>query len=1326
MKPNVLIPTLAFATCCVGSSNAAILYWDGGASTFNTLSDNATTTAQNWLDAGAGAGNWDDGVSSTALTSWNPGDSAVFGGGTVAPQSVTAGTLTIGDITFGGGGDGSGTTGTNYTLTGGAITLSAGSVVTANTNATIASTLTGSGSLTKQGGAILTLSGTKDFTGGTTVNGGTLTLGTGGAAGVLRGTLAVNSGATVSASTNWSFGHTSGTCVSGVTLNGGTLNFTGTADGGGTSASLITLTGATISGSRWDWFNGITNSAEMVTNASATTATISSGFRLRFNAGSQAKLTVASGTPADGTDLLVSGNITQATNANGIIKDGNGVLRITGTASYTGATTVNAGRVIFSTASNDRFNGSGGLSIAANSTFELRTTGNARFAPGAGNITGAGTFEKTGNFVTYMANGGNRQKLNLSSGGLVWVREGTMSDFETTATNKADLTIETGAIAQQVLAGTAYFDALSGGGTLAIGNNAKVVAGVDDGSGNFAGSITNGFAGTASFEKAGAGTQTLSGSCTHSGATTVSGGTLVVDGSLDNSAVAVSSGGTLAGTGSVKSATVSGILTPGGETLDTLDVTNALTLSPGGKVVCQIDKTGGVLTNDQLIVGSVIYGGTLEVTATGAPLTAGDSFQLFSAVPLNYAGSFSNFILPALTGSLNWDLSNLGVDGMITVVDYAPTPVFTPAAGGYVGAQSITMNSGDGATIYYTYTTNGSEPANPTTSSNAGVPGSGTATFNMPTNSSLWIKAIATKAGSSNSPVASATYATIETPTWTQPLGGDWTVAGNWQAGVSPNGADTIADFSSLDLTDDATVYVDQARTIGSMIFGDTVPSHNWSLDGSALTLDGVSPSITVANQTTTISAPLGGVSALLKNGTGTLVLSNPTYTGGTAVAQGRLVLSNPASATGTGTGGFRTSDISFDAGSTLEFALTSDWRTPNNGMSITGAGTLVKSGSGTLKLGGSTADYANEVTLDSGSLIDIQGGRISLDYAYNKTTWAANKADMHIATGATFDLWDYGNTGSNFVKIDALTGEGTVQRGISGTTSGGLEIGVDDGSGTFSGGILNGVGTAKVNLIKSGTGNQTLAGTNTYTGTTTVNGGTLTLTGSLLLKPTTNGSVNGIGGTSSLVLDGVLVLDLATADTTSGNEWLLVDVSNLSESYAGNFGLTSGAEAFAETTAGSGVWTLTQGANKWTFTESTGVLGVGPAGGFQSWIESFTSLTDPADKLPEADPDKDGVSNIVEFVLNGNPESGAATNAPTVSSSGGNLAFTYTRRDDAEYLNPVVEFDADLQGTWTSAQDGVNCSITVQENDADPDTVTVSIPQGANSRLFARLVVTP
>src|SRR5262249_16703063 len=62
---------------------------------------------------------------------------------------------------------------------------------------------------------------------------------------------------------------------------------------------------------------------------------------------------------------------------------------------------------------------------------------------------------------------------------------------------------------------------------------------------------------------------------------------------------------------------------------------------------------------------------------------------------------------------------------------------------------------------------------------------------------------------------------------------GFWSSGGNWQRGQGTTGTDAIADFSQLNLTANIVVELDTPRTVGSMIFGDTIPSNNWLLDNN-------------------------------------------------------------------------------------------------------------------------------------------------------------------------------------------------------------------------------------------------------------------------------------------------------------------------------------------------------------------------------------------------------------------------------------------------------------------------------------------------------------
>jgi hypothetical protein len=65
----------------------------------------------------------------------------------------------------------------------------------------------------------------------------------------------------------------------------------------------------------------------------------------------------------------------------------------------------------------------------------------------------------------------------------------------------------------------------------------------------------------------------------------------------------------------------------------------------------------------------------------------------------------------------------------------------------------------------------------------------------------------------------------------------------------------------------------------------------------------------------------------------------------------------------------------------------------------------------------------------------------------------------------------------------------------------------------------------------------------------------------------------------------------------------------------------------------------------------------------YELWINSFASITNPADRLKGANPDNDGLNNQAEFALDGNPASGTASGkvAGKIAPVAGTNALTLT-----------------------------------------------------------------
>lgn len=238
----------------------------------------------------------------------------------------------------------------------------------------------------------------------------------------------------------------------------------------------------------------------------------------------------------------------------------------------------------------------------------------------------------------------------------------------------------------------------------------------------------------------------------------------------------------------------------------------------------------------------------------------------------------------------------------------------------------------------------------------------------------------------------------------------NWSETGRWTNGIVANGEGAIADFSTIDITSARTVTLDSSRTIGNLKFGDTDPTHNWSLaasGGSILTLQVGSgaPSIEVINQSAGISAVLQGTQGFTKTGVGTLSVSgnNSSLSGDITVSQGSLFWNNNNNALGAGTvtlndastGGNNTSLFRNAAGTLANNIIvanqgsgTSTIGSDVSQVSITYSGTVTLDRSATLKAGvntgPSTVNFNGDITGAGG--VTISGGGVVVFQTTAKT----------------------------------------------------------------------------------------------------------------------------------------------------------------------------------------------------------------------------------------------------------------------------------------------------------------------------------------------------
>jgi hypothetical protein len=103
-----------------------------------------------------------------------------------------------------------------------------------------------------------------------------------------------------------------------------------------------------------------------------------------------------------------------------------------------------------------------------------------------------------------------------------------------------------------------------------------------------------------------------------------------------------------------------------------------------------------------------------------------------------------------------------------------------------------------------------------------------------------------------------------------------------------------------------------------------------------------------------------------------------------------------------------------------------------------------------------------------------------------------------------------------------------------------------------------------------------------------------------------------------------------------------------------------------------------------------------------------------------DADPDRDGITNLMEFALNANPQASDSALLPAVSKSGGTLSLTYRKNVAATDVTYTVLQSDDVAG-WTPA------TVTEQilSDDGSTRVIKASITTGSATEKFLRLKVT-
>lgn len=391
----------------------------------------------------------------------------------------------------------------------------------------------------------------------------------------------------------------------------------------------------------------------------------------------------------------------------------------------------------------------------------------------------------------------------------------------------------------------------------------------------------------------------------------------------------------------------------------------------------------------------------------------------------------------------------------------------------------------------------------------------------------------------------------------------------------------------------------------------------------------------------------IGGSASLVKNGSGTLTLTSANlFTGGTTIRSGTLAITN-AAALGTGT-------VTLDGGRWETGALT-----PNNSIVVTADSTISGGSSGGFH-GIKAVSGSGILTLLANNAFDLEGNMAPFTGTVRITGTSGVRFNGSTgSSSATFDLGIRALQARNggTYNLGALTGlAGSVLNSTGTTSAVTFSVGANGASTNFAGNIAN--GTGPVALTKTGVGILTLAGTCSHTGTTTISTGTLKVAGIFGPSPLSVGAnavleVTGAASSTSLAMQSTSTLarPLGTSMGTlhlTGNAALAgtLAVSPQPGVTFGRFSILTHAGTRTGTLlltgAPAGVPAqLVYGANEVVlYLDDTDQDGLP-----DSWEQTYFGTLS---KTPSGDEDGDGQSNASEFLTGTNPTSGSSMFAAT------------------------------------------------------------------------------
>ncbi len=865
-----------------------------------------------------------------------------------------------------------------------AIALGAAQTWSVNGGRTLAMTgvISGANSLTKSGAGILILSGSNTYTGGTTINGGTISTSNASALGNGAGALTINPTGTFQVTSTFSSSRTVTLGGTGGASSGGTFdvtdanNLTRTAiiSGSGsltkTGTGILTLTAAnTYTGETF--LNGGTLSIGHAQALGALPPSLGSTLYRAHLAGGTTLQTTVSTTGANRQLELVSGTATfdvtsgvlhqqngLVYGAGGLTKTGAGIAILTNANTYSGPTTINGGILQVNNASGSG-TGSGSVVVNSGGTLSGLPTGVGFTA--AGSIAGTVTVNSGGNLLA-------RSGTTFTFGGLT-LNAGAISNFQIGAAT-SDAIINITGINGLSLAGASTINIFNAGGLAAgtyhlFGYTGTVLANLNNlalGStpgGGFTYSLSNNQTNFSidlvistvnqQWRNDAEGLWSAAGNWTNATAPNAIGAQANFLSLINSPRIVTVDGNFTVGSITFNnlqgySVVGSGLLTLNNNGVASINVaagshaiTAALALANNLQVTAPVGTAlnlGGVLSETGSSrtlatdgAGVVTFSGAAANTYTGLTSVENGTLNLNKTAGVNAIGTggvsiSSGGTLGLLASHQIADTASIRADGIFAL------STFSEIIGGLNGVGSVTTGAGSLLTIGAS--NNLSSQFDGVISGAGTIAKGGTGTLTLTGNNTF-----------------GGAGQTVAINAGTLQIGTDASL-GNAANSVTLNNG-TLSFMSGI--TTSRSVNFTGAGTI------DTGPDNS--------TLNGL----------------VHGSGSLVKTGTGTLALTNTNlYAGGTTI-NGGTVLVNSASSLGAASGALTINGGTLQVGTgfistraialgsaTSSIAVNSGQTLTSNGV-VSGSGTLNKDGTGTLILGNSANTYTGATIINAGSL---------------------------------------------------------------------------------------------------------------------------------------------------------------------------------------------------------------------------------------------------------------------------------------------------------------------------------------------------------------------